>query len=248
MEVIQGYTNSYGKNFDVPNYHFETYEEWQKFPKTMVAYSREDKLDTFSTDDAGIYIQKFGDGTKAFRTHSEIPAFNYKAFAERYPEQRLVEKLLKEQSKIKLSRFPEGITTIENVVTGQVIPFYDGYIKFRLFAQNAEMIELYQLYLQTIKIFKELEDNGIIYTDIHTANLVVHPETKDIQLIDFDDHRVYFDRYEFGSMIDNLKATLNRLNEINGLKQITNIDKTNSLNEIEEAVQYDAYKRIRIQK
>lgn len=245
MEIIQGYTNSYGKYFDVLNYHFETFEEWQNYPKTMVAYSREDKLETFSSDDAGIYIQKFGDGAKAFRTHSEIPAFNYKAYAERFPEQRLVERLIKEQPKIKLSQFPVGITTIENVVTGQVIPFYDGYVNFRIFAKDAQILELYQLYLQSVKIFKELEENGIVYTDIHTANLVVHPETKDIQLIDFSDHRVYFDKYELQTMIDNLKVTLNRLNEINGLKPIVNLDKTQTLDEIGEAVQYDAYKRIR---
>ncbi len=248
MEIKQGYTNKYGKYFEVPNYHFDTFEEWQDFPKKFVAYSREDKLDTFSSDDSGIYIQKFSDGEKAFRTHAEVQAFNYKYYAERFPEEKLVEQLIKRQPEIKLTKFPEGIVTVENVVLGQVIPFYDGYINFRDFAKDTSMIELYKLYLETIKIFKELEENGIIYTDIHTANLVVNPESKDIQLIDFCDNRVYFDKYELSAMINNLKATLNRLNEINGLNPIENLNKTDTLDGISDAVQYDAYKRIRLKK
>ena len=250
MEIIQGYTDRYGKTFEVPNYHFETFEEWQKFPKESVAYSRFEKDDTWSGSDEGIYIQKFDNNTKAFKSHSEIQDFNYKYFLGRYNEHRLVEELLKYQPKINLTEFPLGIVTIEDLMAGQVIPFYEGFINIRDYAPRAKMIELYQLYFDALKIFKELQDNGIIYTDIHSRNLVVKPETNTIKLIDFDDGRIYFDGLSSAvdSMIDNLKNFLNVVNKLNGLTPIVNLDKTNTLDEISEAIQYDAYKRIRIQK
>lgn len=250
MEIIQGYTDRYGKTFDVPNYHFETFEEWQKFPKQSVAYSRFEKDDTWSGSDEGIYILKFDDNTKAFKTHSEIQQFNYKNLLGRYCEHKLVEKLIREQDKIKLCDFPIGIVTIEGLMAGQVIPFYDGFINIRDYAPKAKMIELYQLYFAALKIFKELQENGIIYTDIHSRNLVVNPETNIIKLIDFDEGRIYFDDLSSAvdSMIDNLKNFLNIINKLNGLTPIVNLEKTNTLSEISEAIQYDAYKRIRIQK
>lgn len=244
MEIIQGYTNGYGKQFDIPNYHFKTFEEWKNFPKEYVIFSREDKkqIDSWSALDNGVIIHKFDEGAKAFRVHSEFKEFNYKYL--NYNEHVLIDKLLRFQPDVINAQFPLGVVSINEKAFGQVIPYFNNYVSLIEAALHLNDPRIYDLYLQVIKILKELERYGIIYKDNHPGNYVYDKTTGDLQIIDFDDTYISFDGYGVTLMVNNLKDMVNRLNKLIGLPEIIALEKTKTLKEVEEAVLED-YARIR---
>jgi len=97
-----------------------------------------------------------------------------------------------------------------------------------------------QFYLEILKILKELCNEGIYYTDIHTKNFLINNVNEVINLIDFEKNFIYLDNqrnFAYSSMINNLKFYLiNILNRVSDIKLNESYEKAETLEEIEEIV------------
>lgn len=249
MKIIQGYTNQKGENFPLlDNYNFESWDEFRNYGKTFITQTTNNLCEEFGDNNEDGYNIFYLNETPdiGFRVHSECSycTYMYNNFSF---EAGFLQQLKAYQPKIKLSTFPYGVISINEYVIGEVVKFYHKYITLaEEFYQNKIMTmeEAYNLYVKVIEILIELENNGIVYSDIHSHNVMVNPQNHDTQLIDFENVRVNFDGIVY-NMICNLKRTLNYLNGMLGLSNIHNLEKTATLAEINEAVKDDYHIRTR---
>ena len=109
------------------------------------------------------------------------------------------------------------------------------------------MVNPITLQLEMLKILKELVQNGIIYYDIHAKNFMLNIKSNDMKLIDFDINFITFDDKTtvYGSMLSNLKNTINTIDSIYGLNDKETLKVASSLEEVEELVQKKGYTRSR---
>ncbi len=249
MKIIKGFTNKKGEKFPlVDNFNFESWNEFRNLDKTFITQTTNNLCEEFAANEDGYNIFHLNETPEiGFRVHSECGYCTY-MYTNFESDAKLIQKLQEYQPNIELSEFPYGILTIQDNVIGQVMKFYYKYkTLFETFSENKIITfdEAYNVYYKIIDILTELQENGIIYSDSHTRNFMYNTEIKDLKAIDFDNDRLNFDGYNVDSMIRNLQITLNRLNEMLGLSNIHNLEKTATLAEINEAVQEDYFKRSR---
>lgn len=164
----------------------------------------------------------------------------YKSFADYgfngYQDDKLIQTLQERQPHIQTTEFPTGVVTLEGNIIGQEIPYYGN---SQTLAEKVELVSNKQIityYIEILRILRELLENGIIYSDIHSKNFMIDIEREVVRLIDFDKQFISFDenRTLYNNMINNLKTMINK---INNYRQIGfALNKESRLNDIEETI------------
>ena len=115
---------------------------------------------------------------------------------------KMIEELIVRQSNIKLTEFPTGVVSINQYPIGQEIPFYNGYQTLREFSHSISSVEgketvLPKVYIKILLSLKELIENEIYYSDVHSGNFLVNVNDFDIdtRIIDFDSGLVSFGKF-----------------------------------------------------
>lgn len=208
MIIKDEFKPSYGEPVKIRNVNFESLDDFHKYAGGIIADSHRDDTSNFELNEDGVYICRCKyDFTKALRVYKDLSLYKYTS----HSDYKLISRLQEKQSNIKLSEFPTGILTIENFIVGQEIPFYDNSETLYDHLQNGNMKKRpTQLYLEILKILKELCENGIIYTDVHRRNFMVNKMSEIVNIIDFDASFVSFDSFRctYMAMLNNLKRCI----------------------------------------
>jgi len=146
--------------------------------------------DLFSVD------KKHRHGDKnAYRDHNTVKVGTY-CFAEYgydgEQDEKLIQCLAERKNKIKLSKFPLGVVTLDGKVIGQEIPYFQNTITLDEYFETNNNVDLIRTYKAIFEILKELYDNGIYYLDIHPKNFVIDKQLN-IEIIDFMYNYMNFD-------------------------------------------------------
>lgn len=100
-----------------------------------------------------------------------------------------LKKLISRQKDLKYTKLPLGIVTINNYLIGSLLHYFKEYVvlpenfKYMSIKERKEALEVIREKLT------ELQQNYIYPRDLWTLNVLIHPTTKDIELIDLDDSR-----------------------------------------------------------
>ena len=255
-KIENNYTNPKGQTFDgLRTIHVKKATD---IPQGKVLIYTDTSSDNYyysyeSRMKKGVMInQSLLDSKKAFRV--------YKDWAEAWyslnRDDELVYELQKRQDKIKLTDFPTGIIVVDDFlydykkdgvpkVVGQEIPFYENSVSLEQYFSNTKKIDYLKVYLDALKILRELLDNGIFYKDIHVNNFVISKLDGIVKLIDFEPGAVSFDEnydYAMKRELELLKNLIIRLCETGNIKLSKSLKGIETFDELEERLEDEAQK------
>ena len=118
-----------------------------------------------------------------------------------------VKKLMERQPIIKQTTLPTGIIITNKFLCASLIPYFKEYrtlLNLQSNLSNKDKIKVLEVVREKVK---ELTDNYIYPNDLWAKNIMIHPITKDIELIDLDDRKTFVrDSYDKDSNIKAEKA------------------------------------------
>ena len=177
----------YGDCDKILNINYDDREDFDrnKVEHILTAYKDKSNFVTYNSSFEGASLYK-GDICSGYVYKIYYDVDNYKNSM--YDDSRLINNLLEKQDNVFLTKFPIGIVTIGKYQIGQIIPYYKDYITINsMFSLMNGFNDIeYKYYLDIIKIFLELYNNGIYYTDIHFFNILIKRDLSSVKLIDFE--------------------------------------------------------------
>lgn len=230
--------NSTGKKNELKNINFNSLEALRNFGWKLVHVSHEMSIsewyDSRMKKSTFVY-QNPNNLNEGIRIYEDFADYKYTS----HNDDRLIEKLKEKQPNIKLTQFPIGVVMICGKVIGQIIPYYHGYYQISVAVKSGVSKERFYDYIRKIvDIFKELIDNDIYYTDIHSGNILVNLDNDDIQLIDFESFylnirtsRDFPEKYYY-DILNSLCNLFNNLGESLGIKLIDNAKDIKSFDDL----------------
>ena len=233
MEIKNSYLNKRNENYNIRNINFENQEDLKKNSGKFICESNHNDGIWFDSDfdlRNGVYLYKAKyDETKALRVYKDTLGVcnDFKFTA--YDDYKIVSELLDRQKHIKLTDFPTGIVTIENYVIGQEIPFYENANNLSQIIHLKTQKEIIEYYINIINILEELNNNGIVYSDVHAKNFMINSCNNILKLIDFESKYLSIDNNKkdlYVYMISNLKNMINRINEKSNINFRLNDEET----------------------
>lgn len=245
MIVKKGYEDKNGVKYDdLLNVHFEKKEDMATNLGKYVAetdYKENMFLSSSWNLTNGIYLyQSYFDPKIALRIYRDFAGYKYV----HHDDAKLIKELLERGKNVLLTDFPMGVITIEDYVVGQAIPFYEDYDTLaKVVINKKDELSIMKYYLEIMKILKELYNNSIIYADVRSRNFMINRVNNLVKLIDFESQYISFDDRLYKEMIKNIKITINEINDYLNIK--FKIDKEDSLDNIEETLLEENYKRSR---
>lgn len=244
MIVKEGYKDKKGINYDLLNIHFEKKEDMAtSLGKYVAETDYKDNMFLSSSWNLtnGIYLyQSYFDPKIALRIYRDFASYKYV----HHDDAKLIKELLERGKNVLLTDFPMGVITIEDYVVGQAIPFYEDYDTLaKVVINKKDELSIMKYYLEIMKILKELYNNSIIYADVRSRNFMINRVNNLVKLIDFESQYISFDDRLYKEMIKNIKITINEINDYLNIK--FKIDKEDSLDNIEETLLEENYKRSR---
>lgn len=189
QKEIKLYGKLSGKKVTISDINLESIRDLGKLGFTMVKETRKDSdgfdYDLGTTIGKYIYV-KNDDPTRGLIIYRDfIECLNLKNGHNLEADN--IAKLQLKQPDIKLTQFPTGTVSIGDVIIGEQIPFYNGYVHIDEYVrQSGDFQSVIDCGVKLIDIIKELYDNEVSYTDICSKNVMVDPVTNDVKLIDFD--------------------------------------------------------------
>lgn len=245
MIVKKGYEDKNGVKYDdLLNVHFEKKEDMAtSLGKYVAETDYKDNMFLSSSWNLtnGIYLyQSYFDSKIALRIYRDFASYKYV----HHDDAKLIKELLERGKNVLLTDFPMGVITIEDYVVGQAIPFYEDYDTLaKVVINKKDELSIMKYYLEIMKILKELYNNSIIYADVRSRNFMINRVNNLVKLIDFESQYISFDDRLYKEMIKNIKITINEINDYLNIK--FKIDKEDSLDNIEETLLEENYKRSR---
>lgn len=233
MNTIKlGFVNKKNESFpNIRDIHFDRKEDLYDNLGTFITETKYESnifLNFSCNSTNGAYIYKsYYDSKKSLKIYKDFADYKFCC----HNDEILISELQKKQKYIKLTDFPTGIVSVENYVIGQEIFYYEKYQTLYDAIRNTNNPTI--LYLNVLKILRELLEHGIVYEDIHAKNFLVNNDV--VKLIDFESHYINFNKKQH-NIIKNLKEMLNNLNAIIGIKFNDSYMKSNTLDEIEYCV------------
>lgn len=192
--------------------------------------------DYFDKVGVTLYKPKHTDGV-IYRIYNDVVDYKYTF----YEDLKLIEKLRKLQSKVKLTKFPTGIVRIKGYVVGQEVPYFENSETISEFIESKRNKKVpTHYYIEILKIMKELMSVGIVYNDIHSGNFLVDKDTEKVNLIDFEPIAVSFiqniENYDWNSIIVSLKILIKQLNEYNNIKFDDSFKEVKTMESLEDYI------------
>lgn len=127
-----------------------------------------------------------------------------------------IEQLINLQDNIKLTKLTKGLVMVDGYCVGYLLHYHKDMVPLYDYIKNNEVSQETKTTLQEniINAVKELCENKIFKLDLTTKNILVNPNTLEVQIIDFEDewtkvNEGYNNKY-------NLNDVKRRLEEICG--------------------------------
>ena len=182
----------------------------------LVAESNKCSHNYFVDSDIGVYIYKSNNPSVGYRIYKCFADYGFNG----YKDEVLVQNLLEHGKNIRSVSFPMGVVTLDGRVIGQEIPFFSCCCTLYDFINSNLNINPTIYYSMVLNSIKEMYDNGIIYSDLHSNNFMVYLCKLGVEVIDFELSHIKFDDFSVSSRIDLLeryKRMIINLNSILGI-------------------------------
>lgn len=223
MPIIrEGFTNISGKHYDkVREIAYKKGNLFCDGVRLVAETKYEDNMffdSSFNLTNGVTIRQLCANPNVAYRVYKSFADYKFNGWF----DDKLIQKLIERQEKIKLSKFPTGVVTMDGYIIGQEIPYYPDDITLYEYFTKYQDVDYIKVYRAVLEVLKEMYDNGIIYTDSHAKNFMINPLLDDIKIdvIDFEYERVKFDddlKYCEKHFFNNYITMVNRLNMLCGL-------------------------------
>lgn len=216
--IKEGFTSRNGEYFD--KVREVAYKKGELFGSLGTLVSESSKNlgygNSFSGEENGVLIYQSNDNPDiAYRIYKDYADCVYYD----YDDYKVLQKLLERQSKVKLTKFPTGVVTLDGYVIGQEIPYYRNFITLEKYFELHKDLNLMKIYRSILEILKEMYNNGIIYFDTHSGNFMIDSNFK-IAVIDFDKEYLKIDDfsdYYKKKFFDNFRYLINHCNDKAGI-------------------------------
>ena len=170
-------------------------------------------------------------------------------YFEQFVDLEQIEHLSDLQDKIKLTKMPQGVVKMNDMYTGIILTPHYNHIKLNKFPKG-NYKELLLLLRNLLLEVRELEDNGILHTDLkRTAQFSIGHEYnilyKDVtpQLIDLDGYLVrYKDINSYAEMYQQLAEIIIDFFNLNNIRTDLKPYYVNDANDISEMLDELEYK------
>ena len=212
----------------VKDYHFEEGE--RLILGNFIESTHDHEVGSFGRG-IGIFLyQDKNNPYMAYRIYRDFKDYNFN----NEKEALMIEKLKEINSFFDDGFFPYGVITLGKRVIGQFIVYYPSTINLSQYTHQKGFN--YDYMLKAIDILKKLYQSGIIYEDVHGGNFVLRNDF--FKIIDFEENTVHFtdspfQKTYYRNMIQNTKGMIQKLGK-DELIHLVNLDKTGSLDEIQE--------------
>ena len=197
----------------------------------LVAESNKCSHNYFVDSDIGVYIYKSSKPCVGYRIYKCFADYGFNG----YRDEVLIQSLSERSKNIKSVSFPMGVVTLDGRVIGQEIPFFSCSCTLYDFINSNLNINPTIYYKLVLKSIKEMYDNGIIYSDLHSNNFMVYLCKLGIEVIDFELSHIKFDDFSVNSRIDLLeryKRMIINLNSIIGIDyDLISVDNFNDMDD-----------------
>lgn len=245
--IINGYKNHNEMYYsNIRNIQFSKQSDLMHIgnKKAITTYSDSNNkfIDTAFKQNNGVIIyQTLYDKNKALRIYNDYAEYKYTF----HNDEKLVSELQKRQANVKLTDFPTGIASIDGYTIGQEIPYYENYQTLLEAILTNNIKNPILIYSKILNVFKELQNNGITYTDIHTQNIMINTINTIIKIIDFEPFDVFFDKdlktSSYSQMIKSLKSVIININRLYNIEFDKIFSKAENLVQIEEVIHEKQY-------
>lgn len=203
VKILPEFNEYSGHTFKVKNIIYPNNADCYNFGE-FIQSSHNDTSKSWSSDEDGVNIYRDRQNPKiGYRIYKGLMLFleDFQFFGG-LGDPRMIEELSVRQPNIKLTEFPTGIVSINQYPIGQEIPFYSDYQTLKEFSQSianvgGKEVILAQAYMKLLLALKELMENEIYYSDIHSGNFLVSfkGSNVDVKIIDFDSALVSFGKF-----------------------------------------------------
>lgn len=167
-----------------------------------------DCLSVISTEGRESIIYLSEDGNEIFKIYSNS------SFEK--PTKEKIYELYQRQSKIFKTILPNGLLFTYTEQNGKefigiTMKYFKNYVSIDML-DKLDNVDMNSVLITLINNIKELTDNNIYPTDLNDKNILVLPETSDVQIIDLDgDHCVISDKSEPEKMLKIYEMLLYRI-------------------------------------
>lgn len=182
-----------------------------------------DSLEWSNYNDRGVYIfQSNNNPNIAYRIYKEYADHDFSG----YMDDEMIQKFTKVKDKIKLSKLPTALITMDGKIVGQEIAYFPNAVTLLEFSRKNRNIN-YQtkIYLDVLKILEELYHNGIIYLDCNPSNFLINFDNDElkVEIIDFDPIFIKYSNHNntaLTHMLHNYRSMIDCLNHNFEIKDI----------------------------
>lgn len=154
----------------------------------LLKFNYKDFIDAFSVDKNNrINLHQLGDITKIIENRKEINQMLYGGIDSN--RVKMIKLAIEKQPKVKHSTLTQGLVYVNEFCVGYILKNHKNMIALYEYQQTYNFCsEEVVLILDKIRIaMKELIDNYIYLSDFTTHNILYNPNTKQIEIIDFED-------------------------------------------------------------
>ena len=153
---------------------------------TLFKFRYKDYIDCFALEDGVYNLRKLGDITEEVNSWKNIENIINRGKG----SQDIIDinKLIHMQHKIKRTQFPQGFARVNGHRVGYILPYHKNMVNL-----DQQMTHLnYQqklIVIENIRLaIEELISLKIYLNDLTTKNILINPQTLEIQIIDVDEH------------------------------------------------------------
>lgn len=160
----------------------------------LFKFNYKEFIDAFCVDDNRISLNKLGDITKIIKERKVLNQIVYG------DTEKAIVKMLKlamsKQKNLKHTTLTQGLVYVDNFCVGYILKNHKNMITLYQYQQENDISSAeIAVILDKIKIsMKEMIENYIYISDFSTHNILYNPETKQIEIIDFEDSLTCFAR------------------------------------------------------
>ena len=153
---------------------------------TLFKFNYKDFFTCFKVEDGVIKLKELGDISLII---DKVLKRNTPCFNGKYITERMVN-LLKKKDEVKLTDLTQGAVFVENYCVGYLLNYHKDMVNLYKYwrGKNIKGNDKLIVYKNIEKAVNELVDNNIFMRDLTMHNIMINPQTNQIQIIDFEDY------------------------------------------------------------
>lgn len=151
-------------------------------------------INEFDTDNNKFNLHKLGDITNRIENIKQVNQIIYKDIET--TKIKMIKLAMGKQEKLKYTTLTQGLVYVNDLCIGYILKYHKNMLNLYQYQKENNICPTEtEIILDKIKIsMKEMIKNYIYLSDFTTHNILYNPETKQIEIIDFEDSLTCYTR------------------------------------------------------